>query len=148
MQKQHGFTLIELMIVVAIIGILAAIAIPQYQDYVARAQATEAFTATSGLKTDIGVYLSENGSLTGVAADAQVANTATDIEGQYIGEVTVTDAGVISVPFTSGVHNGDGPMTLAADLNTAETQISGWICDGLEPQYLPSSCRAAATEPE
>ena len=62
MKNQKGFTLIELMIVVAIIAILAAIALPAYQDYTARAQASEALTATGGIRADLAVHQSENNS--------------------------------------------------------------------------------------
>lgn len=76
--KQGGFTLIELMIVVAIIGVLASIAVPQYQNYVGRAQAAEAFTATAGIRTDIAVYYAENGSFSATLLLAK-AITSTEV---------------------------------------------------------------------
>jgi len=141
-RTQQGFTLIELMIVVAIIGILAAIAIPAYQDYTARAQATEALSATAGIRADIGLYLSEVGQLPQAgdsdALDAQLA----ELEGKYFGagNVSLSGAGVISVAFTGGVHAGN-TMTLTAVPNAAGTQISRWECDGIEEKHMPSACR-------
>ena len=137
MKKQQGFTLIELMIVVAIIGILAAIALPAYQDYTGRAQAAEALSATAGIRADLGLFFSENNTFVGAGAQTNLA-----ISGQYIGNPTLptlTAAGaVINVPFTSGVHNGNA-MTLTAA--TANGQITGWTCGGLDTKFLPSGCR-------
>lgn len=142
MKNQQGFTLIELMIVVAIIGILAAIALPAYQDYTARAQASEGLKATAGLQSDIGVYVAENGALTGVGSDAGITGSAGGINGKYItdGGVSVgTDSGVISIPFDNGALSGE-TMTLTPNLNGA--QISSWQCAGLSnTQWLPSGCR-------
>ncbi|MGI3129824.1 pilin [Halopseudomonas pachastrellae] len=139
MKAQKGFTLIELMIVVAIIGILAAIALPAYQDYTGRAQASEALTATAGIRSDIAVWLSENGSLP--ASGEQPDLDAQDLDGKYFatGGVTVDD-GVISVVFDDGVHSGD-TMTLEPQTGSGAGQISGWECDGLDTKYLPSACR-------
>ncbi|GAA6130972.1 pilin [Halopseudomonas sabulinigri] len=139
MKAQKGFTLIELMIVVAIIGILAAIALPAYQDYTGRAQASEALTSTAGIRSDIAVWLSENGSLPAAATQPDV--DAQLLDGKYFaaGGVTVTD-GVISVVFDDGVHSGD-TMTLTPQTGSGAGQISGWECDGLETKYLPSACR-------
>ena len=138
-QMQKGFTLIELMIVVAIIGILAAIALPAYQDYTGRAQASEALTATAGIRADIAVWLSEEGSLP--AAGTQPDVDAQLLEGKYFGAGDVgVDAGVITVAFASGVHSGEA-MTLTPNLNAGSTQIADWECDGLDDKYLPSACR-------
>ena len=139
MKAQKGFTLIELMIVVAIIGILAAIALPAYQDYTARAQATEALTATAGLRADIAVYLYENGDLGGVDSDAAVADNVTNLSGRYFSGVTVADTtGLITVTFDDGVHSG-GTMTI--EPQTTGTQITNWECGSLDNKYLPSACR-------
>jgi type IV pilus assembly protein PilA len=144
---QRGFTLIELMIVVAIIGILAAIALPAYMDYTARAQAAEALTATAGIRADIAVYLSENGDFVGIDTDTAMTESLENLGGKYftagtveltVGETTMT----ISVPFSSGVHNGD-TMTISPEVS-ADGQIQTWVCDGLLSKYLPAACRPAA----
>lgn len=137
---QKGFTLIELMIVVAIIAILAAIALPAYQDYVARSQATEALTATGGLQADIGVNLAENNTL---APTADITTEATALEGKYFtaGTVTVSAAGAIAVPFASGSLAGQ-TMTITPTVSAAGGQIAKWVCTGLtKTQHIPTGCR-------
>ena len=142
---QKGFTLIELMIVIAIIGILAAIALPAYQDYTARAQASEGFQATAGLRTDLGVYSAENGGVDGADSDAQLTSQASDLAGTYFnaGSVSLVDDGgdiIIRVNFDDGVHDGDD-LDLTPTVET-NGQISGWTCGGdLAAEHLPSACQ-------
>ena len=137
---QQGFTLIELMIVVAIIGILAAIAVPAYQDYTARAQASEALSATGGLRADIAVGFSENNAFPAAGSDTHAA--AALIAGKYFpaGGVTVGGGdGVVSVLYASGVLAG---QTMTLTPTAANGQISQWVCAGLtNPNHIPSGCR-------
>ena len=101
---QQGFTLIELMIVVAIIGILAAVAIPAYQDYTIKAKVQEATSLVSPAMTGLGVWCSENGDFTGIVSNTTIGltSTSTDISGKYVASVAITaSTGVVTATFRS-----------------------------------------------
>ena len=138
MQKQQGFTLIELMIVVAIIGILAAVAIPAYQDYTIRAKVTEGLSLAGAGKTAVSEYFSANGTLPADNATAGMA-APDEISGNSVDNVTVTTDGLITVVFSASTITGD-TITLAP-LTSAGKVV--WNCSGgtLEAKYRPSSCR-------
>jgi type IV pilus assembly protein PilA len=140
-QTQQGFTLIELMIVVAIIGILAAVAIPAYQDYTVRAKITEGLSLASAGKTAVSEYFSANGGLPSTNLSAGM-NGATSITGNNVKEVRVGAAGVITVMFSGNPIQDDTLMLTPATTGGGVT----WDCatgssNGLEAKYLPSSCR-------
>ncbi|EPH8196634.1 pilin, partial [Neisseria gonorrhoeae] len=101
---QKGFTLIELMIVIAIVGILAAVALPAYQDYTARAQVSEAILLAEGQKSAVTEYYLNNGIWPKDNASAGVASTPTDIKGKYVQKVEVNNGVVTATMASSNVN--------------------------------------------
>ncbi|EMT2620796.1 pilin, partial [Neisseria gonorrhoeae] len=101
---QKGFTLIELMIVIAIVGILAAVALPAYQDYTARAQVSEAILLAEGQKSAVTEYYLNHGKWPENNTSAGVASSASDIKGKYVQKVEVNNGVVTAQMNPSGVN--------------------------------------------
>ena len=140
MKKQQGFTLIELMIVVAIIGILAAIAIPAYQDYTIRAQVSEGLNLSAGAKAAVTEFTQDRGVFPVDNAEAGVAAAGT-ITGKYVGQVAVA-GGLVTVTYGGDAHAlilGDtvlmSPFTNAGSVE--------WTCSSatIDDRHLPAACR-------
>ena len=138
---QQGFTLIELMIVVAIIGILAAVAIPSYQDYTARAQVTEAVSLTAAFKTGISEFLQTKGTF-----PANLTNVGTTTSGKYVGSMALTSeatgvSGTITATMkATGVNSGISSSTLLLTTGDSGQQ---WSCTGgtILAKFRPGTCK-------
>ena len=145
-RAQKGFTLIELMIVVAIIGILAAVAIPAYQDYTARAQVTEAVELLSGGKTAMAEYYADKG-VWPLASSSVMGNTI----GKYTKHVVMTTGnGVSGALVLNAQMRGTGVNTKVASKFIAMGTVDGgkvWSCtvvvaaNPIDPKYRPAACR-------
>jgi type IV pilus assembly protein PilA len=169
-QVQKGFTLIELMIVVAIIGILAAIAIPAYQDYTIRAQVSEGLTLAAAAKAAVAESFSQSGQAPANRTVAGMSANATDTSGKYVTSITIT-SGRIDIAYGNNVNRTIANTILsitpyetpdnsvawrcgAADApantqvlgtrggGTAATYQAGNLATTGGGKYLPSSCRA------
>jgi type IV pilus assembly protein PilA len=163
---QHGFTLIELMIVVAIIGILAAIAIPAYQDYTIRSQVTEGMTLAGDLKASIAEYTAQTGEWPASMVELGLASGGLNKTGRYVHGIDVLD-GTITITYGKDANaavnqadTADSTLSFRPMINLNEDIV--WICgnadnpDGaqelpsgasgpdvtlVKDKYLPSSCR-------
>jgi len=139
---QQGFTLIELMIVVAIIGILAAIAIPAYQDYTIRAQVSEGLSLAGGAKAAVTEYYQDRGVMPADNATAGLP-AAASITGDYVGNVAVGAGGVITVTYSGP----DAHSQIAGDSITLTPATSAgsvnWICanGSIAVNHVPAACR-------
>lgn len=160
---QKGFTLIELMIVVAIIGILAAVALPAYQDYTVRAKVGELILAASGCRTSMTETIQSNPAVTAITAGGWGCEVSSGSGTKYVRTVETTgfSAGAL-VTVTSGGFGNVGidgktvamkPCSNAAttfgacSLPVAGAAVNSWICgpgatSSMDPKYLPGSCRA------
>ncbi|HHX3306311.1 pilin [Neisseria meningitidis] len=168
---QKGFTLIELMIVIAIVGILAAVALPAYQDYTARAQVSEAILLAEGQKSAVTEYYLNHGEWPANNSSAGVATSASDIKGKYVKEVEVKNGVITATMLSTGVNKEiqgkklslwakrqDGsvkwfcgqPVTRAAnnadnDEVTAAAAANGKDTANIDTKHLPSTCRDASS---
>jgi type IV pilus assembly protein PilA len=133
---QKGFTLIELMIVVAIIGILAAIALPAYQDYTIRSKVSELILAASAARTAVTEKFQSDGLLASSGVGITLSPT-----NKMLNTSTVSAAGVITINGDSTQLNGKTiSVTLSPSVNADSTTLQ-WNCVGTPTRYMPASCR-------
>ncbi|HEZ6328932.1 TPA: pilin [Neisseria meningitidis] len=159
---QKGFTLIELMIVIAIVGILAAVALPAYQDYTARAQVSEAILLAEGQKSAVTEYYLNHGEWPGNNSSAGVATSASDIKGKYVQSVEVAKGVITATMLSSGVNKEIQGKKLSLWAKRQNGSVK-WFCgqpvtrdatnaddvtaapdnsnNGINTKHLPSTCR-------
>ena len=144
--KQQGFTLIELMIVVAIIGILSAVAIPAYQDYLNRSKMSEALATLSACKASVTEFAAVKSTLPATLAESGCTNSST----KYVKSLDVAAGGIINVTIQNIAKEDGKVLTMSPMSDKAATVaaadgdlIVAWKCsyDGT-PKYVPANCRA------
>ncbi|MFS1524887.1 pilin [Microbulbifer sp. 2304DJ12-6] len=156
MKKQQGFTLIELMIVVAIIGILAAVALPAYQDYTVRAKVSEGMVMASSLKVGVTELFADSG-VAGIARYAtEISNDIDNVKTKLVGNVAIDGTtGAITLTMSGIPQLGTGKQDIVFVPQINGTAISDgnstgtiqWLCNTtattVEKQFLPANCRGS-----
>jgi type IV pilus assembly protein PilA len=142
--NQRGFTLVELLIVVAIIGILASIAVPAYRDYTIRARVSESANLFNVIKTETKIYYSENAllpdSIGELASLGRISATVSDYTGDYVSYLDIGDSGIVTVKLQDKIELGPASLgevvfTPVTTGNTINWTVSG---NGLDSKYLPT----------
>ncbi len=139
---QQGFTLIELMIVVAIIGILAAVAVPMYLDYAVRSQVAEGLNLSGGAKSAVTEFYQDRGVFPTNNAEAGV-EAAANIQGKYVSSVTVVND-VITVQYGNDVNAQILGETITFTADTTTAGSVRWVCASggvIQDKHLPAACR-------
>ena len=142
-KTQHGFTLIELMIVVAIIGIIASVAIPAYTNYIIRSQVAEGINLSTAAKIAAaeyfqthGVFATSNGSA-GIEAPGNITST-------YVSQVEIVAGGAIEITYGNTIHPNLVGAILSMTPDSTNPGSVSWDCNGnaaLPNKYLPAACR-------
>ncbi|MGF6493017.1 type IV pilus assembly protein PilA [Luteibacter sp. 621] len=141
-RRQTGFTLIELMIVVAIIAILAAIAVPQYQDYMIRTQVSEGLETVAGAKTAIWEFRTNRGYFPKSNESAGLPS-ATSIAGKYVSSIKLLETGKVEIAYEQGDANDNlhGKTVVLSPIDNGGS--IGWTCSSSAAnRYLPATCRS------
>jgi len=143
MKRQSGFTLIELMIVVAIIGILAAVAIPAYSDYTVRAQVAEGYELAASLKKNVVDVYANQGALAGIDNGSFGIAAASEIAGRYVGSITLTNGTISATMGGRASSLVSGSTVILVPQPNTNSGVINWTCDsGTVPdRFLPANCR-------
>lgn len=139
MNQQSGFTLIELMIVVAIIGILASIAIPSYREYMSRAQVTEAVSLTAGVKTPLIEWINDKGSF-----PADITSITDVLAGKYVEGLSLSGSATAPTIIATMKSTEVGPELQGQTfILSSKDEGNTWTCDtgSIPAKFMPGTCR-------